>query len=108
VYGSVYKEVFKAFFKKKIIRLSKGYKKLNSKYFFLNWNQHSQDRSGLNITKAYLLSKNLWYFQKKNNLQLPVLLKKNTIENIKNITYLKINSKLNDYIKKIFKNYSEF
>jgi hypothetical protein len=102
VYGSVYKKINKVFHKTKFMRLVKSYKKLNSKYFFFNWNQHSQDRSGLDITKTYLLNKNLWYFQKKNNLQFPFLFKKMSISEIKINKCITLVSKLNDSIKKIF------
>lgn len=81
---------------------SKPIKKLNSRYFFYNWNQHAEYRSSFNLTKTYLLIKKTWYFQKKKNL---LNLKK--FKNINSFTinilqYQKINSKLIDFIKKIF------
>jgi hypothetical protein len=102
VYCSVYNKINKVLHKVKFMKLVKIYKKLNSKYFFLNWNQHSQDRSGLDITKTYLLNKNLWYFQKKNNLQFPFFWKKIQVSEVKESKYTVLVSKLNDFSKKIF------
>jgi hypothetical protein len=83
------------------MKLIKRYRKLNSKYFFINFNQQSQNRSGLDITKTYLLNKNLWYFQKKNNLKFPNCWNKKTISEVNCNNYITLMSKLNDFIKKI-------
>lgn len=88
--------------KKQLTLYSKPIKNLNSKFFFYNWNQHAEYRSSYNLSRTYLLTKKLWYFQKKQFLSTPHYLKKKLISDIDDITYTKLQSKLIDFIKKIF------
>lgn len=89
-------------FSKKLKLYSKPIKKLNSKYFFYIWNQHAEYRSSYNLSKTYLLTKKLWYFQKKSFLSLSNKIKKINSTQIIKLNYQLINSKLIDFIKKIF------
>lgn len=85
-----------------LITYSRLIKKLNSRYFFYNWNQHAEYRASSNLSKSYLLIKNLWYFQKKKFLLIPYNFKKIHTSILNEITYIKLKSKLSDFIKKIF------
>lgn len=89
-------------FSKKLNLFSKSIKKLNSKYFFYTWNQHAEYRSSYNLHKSYLLIQKIWYFQKKKFLFIPNKFKNLNISELNNIKYIKIQSKLIDFIKKIF------
>lgn len=99
MYGSTYQTFYNLIYKKKYIRsMSKAYQRLNWKFFFYNWNQQTQPRTGLNMTKTYLLNWKLWYFQKKKFISLPINWKKNYITELPNQhNFVKLNSKLNDY-----------
>lgn len=103
MFSIIKKKIFiKNNFKKQLSLYSKPVKKLNSRYFFYNWNQQAEYRSSYNISRTYLLIKNLWYFQKKKFLFIPNNFKKTLIFNIDNLNYQKLQSKLIDFIKKIF------
>ena len=82
----------------------KKFKYRNWRFFFFKWNAQSQYRANWNISRSYLLNSKLWYFQKKKNLQHLIQFKKKPLnvvkDSVKNISLI---SKVNDYIKKIFK-----
>lgn len=81
----------------------KKFKHRNWRFFFLKWNAQSQYRANWNISRSYLLNSKLWYFQKKKNLKPLMQWKKKSLNIItKSIKNIKLTSKLNDYIKKIF------
>lgn len=103
VFSIVKKKIFITNNSKKQLSLySKPIKNLNSKFFFYNWNQHAEYRSSYNLSRTYLLTKKLWYFQKKQFSFIPYNLKKQLISDIYNVNYKKLQSKLIDFIKKIF------
>lgn len=89
--------------KKKFSKQIKRFKIQNHKGFYVFLNYHTQQRSGYNITRVYLLNEKRWYFQKKQLFKIPVNLKKQEINIITTYeTQKTITSKLNDFIKKIF------
>lgn len=92
---------------KLLMRYSRPMKKLYLRYFFYHWNKHAEYRAGHNLTKSYLLLKNLWYFQKKNFLLTSVNFKYKTISICNDEIYIKLQSKLIDFNKKIFKKNSK-
>lgn len=89
-------------FQKQLLLFSKPIKNLNAKYFFYNWNQHAEYRKGYNLSRTYLLTKKLWYFQKTSFLSIPYNFKNKNSSQIEPFEYIKIQSKLIDFIKKIF------
>ena len=89
--------------KKKFSKIVKKTSIQNHRTFYIFLNYHTQHRSGYNMTRPYLLNTKLWYFQKKQLLQPLIMWKKINIDIINNyIISNKLDSKLNDFIKKIF------
>ena len=94
--GIVRKKFNLIFFKiKQNLKDVRQLKKLNNKYFLRNWNQHAEHRKSLNLTKSYLLAQRLWYFQKKNNIKLPLKFKKTKQTSFNYKVVKTLNSKIN-------------
>ena len=80
MYSPVYKSFLNNIYKKKIIKSKIKYLKYrNWKSFYVFLNYHTQQRSGFNITRVYLLNLKLWYFYKTNLINIPKNLCKSTI-----------------------------
>ena len=89
--------------KKKFSKIVKKTSIQNHRNFYIFLNYHTQHRSGYNMTRPYLLNTKLWYFQKKQLFQPPLTYKKINIDVVHDYTiFSKLDSKLNDFIKKIF------
>lgn len=81
--------------KKNLKKNLRRFRYYNWKEFYRFFNYHTQQRSGYDITRFYLINSRKWYFQKKKNL----FFKSNKYE-LKSFTcdkimYKKIKSKIN-------------
>jgi hypothetical protein len=102
VYSSVLECFFNKLYRKRKINI-KRYTYLNWRGFYSFLNYHTQHRTGVNMTRSYLINSKLWYFQKKKTIRLPFIWKKSEFINIENpVLKFSLVSKLNDFIKEIF------
>jgi hypothetical protein len=102
VYSLVYEQLLKRRYTKKFVKFLRKIKYANWRAFYAFHNFHTQHRRAWNTSRAYLVNSRLWYFQKKQFIKVPQMLKYqefNFLPLINNINLIK--SKLIDYIKKI-------